>query len=366
MIKEMVRNLAAEEIAPIAAEIDESGRFPKEIIQKMVETDLLGIIIPRLFGGSEGTILDFLLVVEEIAAVSASIGLSFLTSTTVAFLILTFGNNEQKKKYLPPLVKGEKLGAIAITEPSSGTNWQMTIRTNAIFDNNQYVVNGSKCLITNVGEADIFIVVARTNVTEESKEFSIFIIENETPGFSFGRIDDKLGLRANPTGEIFFENCMVPKENILGIEGEVSKILQALSAFNCTGHAAICVGIAQAALNASIKYIKERIVHESTTLANYENVQSSIANMTVVIEAARLLAFRAAIVGADPLTIMAAIYGNDVAINVTGKAVELYGGYGCLKDFSVERYFRDAKTLSLHKTSDYVRATVGKKLLDKR
>jgi butyryl-CoA dehydrogenase len=367
MTRKLARELAAKEIAPIAAEIDETGRFPREAIEKMAGAGLFGILIPPPFGGAGGDRLTFVLSVEEIAAASASVALSFVTSTGVAFAILAFGSDEQRKKYLPALAKGEKLGAFAITEPSGGTNWPMTLRTRATADGDQYVINGSKCFISNTGEADIYIVLARTDPAKGPMGISALIVEKDTPGFSFGTLEDKFGLRGDPTGELIFEDCRVSKGNLLGQEGDAMKIAPALGALHCAGQAAIAAGIARAALEASVKYTKERVVVEPRTLANFDTVQATIADMAAAVEAARLLAYRAAFPaakeGPDPLIFMAAVFGTEVAIDVTGKAVGLHGGYGSTKDFPVGRYFRDAKTLSLHPGSDFLRLNAGKMLL---
>jgi len=365
--RKMVRELAAKAIAPIAAEIDETGRFPREAMGKMAEAGLFGILVPPPFGGAGADRFAFVLSLEEIAAASASVGWSLVTSVGVAFIILAFGSDEQRKKYLPALAKGEKLGAFALVEPSGGTNWQMTLRTRAVADGDHYVVNGSKCFTSNAGEADIYTVFARTDPAKGPMGISVLIIEKDTPGFSFGTLEDKFGLRGDPTGELFFEDCRVPQENLVGQEGDGVKIFQANGALDCVGHAAVAVGIAQAALDASVKYVKERSVVEPRTLADFENVQRAIADMSVAVEAARLIAYRAALPGTregpDPLMFAAAMFCNEVALNVSGKAVELHGGYGCTRDFPVGRYFRDAKTLSLQKTFEFVKTMVGKMLL---
>ena len=367
MTRKMVRELAANEIAPIAAEIDETGQFPTETVEKMAEAGLFGILIPPPFGGAGGDRLTFLLAVEEIAAASASVALSFVTSVGTAFAILAFGNGEQRRRYLPALAKGEKLGTVATAEPSGGTNWPMTLRTRAIADGDEYVINGSKCFTSNAGEADIYIVVARTDPTKGPMGLSALIVEKDTPGFSFGKLEDKFGLRGDPTGELFFEDCRVPKGNLLGQEGDAMKSIPAFGALTCAGHAAIAAGIARAALEASISYTKERVVVEPMTLANFDGVQSAIADMAVAVEAARLIAYRAvfpaAKEGPDPLTYLAAVFGAEVAIDVTGKAIRLHGGYGSTRDFPVGRYFRDAKTLSLHPTPDFLGLNSGKMLL---
>ena len=367
MTRKMVRELAANEIAPIAAEIDETGRFPTEVMEKMAEAGLFGILIPPPFGGAGGDRLTFLLAVEEIAAACAAVGLSFVTSVGTAFAILAFGNDEQRRKYLPALAKGEKLATVATTEPSGGANWQMTLRTRAVAEGDEYVVNGSKCFISNAGEADVYVVVVRTDSAKGPMGLSTLIIEKDTPGFSFGTLEDKFGLRGDPTGELIFEDCRVPKGNLLGQEGDAMKILPAFGALTCAGDAAIAAGIARAALEASVKYTKERVVVEPMPLANFDGVQSTVADMAVAVEAARFLAYHAAFPaareGPDPLIFMAAVFGKELAIDVTGKAIRLHGGYGSTKDFPVGRYFRDAKTLSLHPASDFLRLIAGKMLL---
>jgi len=367
MMRKMARELAAKEIAPIAAEIDQTGQFPRQVFKKMADAGLFGILIPPPLGGAGGERLNFLLAVEEIAAASASVAASFVESTSVSFTILAFGNDEQRKKYLPALAKGEKLAAFAVTEPSGGANWLMTLQTKAVAEGDHYVVNGSKCFISNSGEADFYVVLARTDVTKGPMGISALIIEKDAPGFSLGTREEKLGLRGDPTGELVLDNCRVHKGNLLGQEGDGMKIAPAFATLDCAGHAAIGVGIAQAALNASVKYTKERLVVAPMTLANFDVVQCTVADMAVAVGAARLLAYRAVFPQApgmpDPLIFMAAVFSKEVAIDVTSKAIMLHGGYGCTKDFPVERYFRDAKTLSLVPASDFLRLTAGKMVL---
>lgn len=366
MTRKMTRELAAKEIAPVAAEIDQTGRFPRKVIEKLAGAGLFGILIPPPLGGAGGEKLDFLLAVEEIAAASASVGLSLVESISSAFLILAFGSDEQRRKYLPALAKGEKLAAFATAEPSGGTNWQMTLQTKAVLNGNHYIVNGTKCFISNTGEADIYLIVARTDVTKGPMGMSVLIIEKGTSGFSFGTVEEKFGLRGDPTGELIFEDCHVPRENLLGQEGDAMKIAPAFGALDCPGHAAIATGIARAALEASISYTKQRAVVEPMTLANFDGVQSTVADMAAAVGAARLLAYRAVFPeaqGPDPLIFMAAIFSKELAMDVTSKAIRLHGGYGCTKNFPVGRYFRDAKTLSLVPACDFLKLTAGKILL---
>jgi len=366
MTRKMAKELATKEIVPIAAEIDETGRFPREALQKMADAGLFGILIPPPFGGTGGDRLDFVLSVEELAAASASVAFGFVISTSTAFIILAFGSDGQRKKYLPALAKGQKLGASAITEPSGGANWWLTLQTKAAAEGDYYIVNGSKCFTTNAGEAETYVVFARTDPAKGPMGISALIIEKDTPGFSFGRREEKLGLRADPTAELIFENCHVPKDNLQGQEGDGLKIASAFASLACAGIAAVSTGIAQAALDASVKYTKERTVVAPMTLANFDGVQCTIADMAAAVGAARFLACRAAFPerqGPDPLILLAAAFGTEAAIDVTGKAIRLHGGYGCTKDFPVERYFRDAKVLSSHPSTDFLRLNAGKMLL---
>ncbi|MFW9943269.1 MAG: acyl-CoA dehydrogenase family protein [Candidatus Thorarchaeota archaeon] len=367
MIRKTARELAIKKIAPISAEIDKTGQVPKDVIKTIADVGLFGSLIPITFGGAGGERIDYLLALEEIAAASASVAWNIATSTDAAFIILTFGSDEQKRKYLTSLAKGEKLGSFALSEPSGGTNWQQTMQTKAVAEGKQYILNGSKCFNSNAGDADIYIIFARTDMTNEPTGISALIVEKDTPGFSFGKREDKFGLRGDPTGELFFEDCRVPRENLLGQEGDGLKIFLAFGALNCLSQATVFVGIAQAALDATIKYTKERTVVEPITLANFESVQSTIADMVTSIEAARLLTYRAGTLGGnvlDPSTLMAPIFSSEIAMSVTDKAIRLHGGYGCTSEFPVGRYFRDAKTLSLQKSADHVKLMAGKMLLD--
>ncbi len=368
LTRRMARDLAAKEIAPIAAEIDETGRFPREVLGKMAQAGLFGIIIPPPFGGAGGEWIDFVLAVEEIAAGSASVALSFVESNEAAFAILAFGNDEQRKRYLPALAAGEKLAGIAVCEPSGGANWEMTTRTRAVAVGDEYLVNGSKCFVSNASEADIYVVVVRTDPAKGPLGLSVLIVEKGTPGFSFGTLEDKFGLRGDPTGELVLADCRVPRRNLLGREGDGLKIVRASGMLDSVGQAAIAAGLARAALEATARYVQERIVVEPKTLADLDTVQSTVAEMAVAVESVRLLARRAALLataeGPDPLVLLAATWGKERAIEVTGQAVRLHGGYGCTRDYAVGRYFRDAKTLSLAPPAmDAIKITAGKMLL---
>jgi len=367
MARSLVRDLAAEEIAPLAARIDAESWFPGEVIRMLGRVGLFGILLPPAYGGTGGDRIDLTIAIEEIAVASASVAWSALTSTGVAFAILAFGDEDQRSRYLPALASGSMLGSFALVEPGGGTNWPLTLRTRAVPDGDDYVIEGAKCFISNAGEAEIYAVMTRTDPEAGPAGFSILLVEKGTPGFSFGRMEDKFGLRGDPTGELVFEECRVPARNLLGGQGGGVGIFQAFGALDCVGHGAVCVGLARAALEASRRYVGERTVIGEMSLAGFENVQRAIADMAVEVEAARLITRRAALVneggGLDPWAFSAAMFGNRVALDVTGKAVELHGGYGCTSDFEVGRYFRDAKTLSLQKTSEFVRSQIGKMIL---
>lgn len=367
LIRKTAREIADKEIAPIASEIDEKREIPQKVFATMAKAGFFGIHIPPPFGGAGGDMLDVMIAVEEISAASASVGWSLTASVGTALLILAFGTDEQRKKYLPAMAKGEMLGAFGLVEPAAGTNWQLAMQTSAKADGDHYVINGSKYFVSNAGEGEIFIVMTRTDPSKGPMGFTTFIIEKDMKDFSIGTIEDKFGLRGDHNGELLFDNCRVPKENLLGQEGGGMKVFQANAAFDCIGQAAVCVGMAQAALNAAVKHVKQRTIVKPLTLAHLDQVQAHVADMTAATETARLLTYRGALALAerkpDPLIFMAPIYANEVAMDVTGRAVQLHGGVGCTKDYPVGVYFRDAKTLSLQKSLDYVRLMAGKSIL---
>ena len=369
MMKKTFADFSSKEIAPVAEHIDEKGLFPKEVFRKMAEIDMFGILLPPPFGGLGQQRIDFMLAAEEIAKQSASVAASLAVSTATSFAILAFGTENQKKKYLPPLAKGEFLASFALAEPGGGANWTQTTSTRAVLDGDFYVINGSKMFVSNAGEAQVYIVVVRTDPAKGPGGISAFLIEKDTPGFSIGTVEKKLGLRGDPTAEVVLEDCRVPKENMLGQEGDVMKVAFAYGGLDCAGQAAAAVGLAQAALDETTKYVKERTIVGATSLANIEVVQSTITEMTMAVESARYYNFSSVMPlgkpGMDPRPLIAAINAKEMAIDVTGKAILLHGGYGCTTDFPLERYFRDAKTLSMTPPSmTMIKSLVGKILLD--
>jgi butyryl-CoA dehydrogenase len=369
MMRKTFADFSAKEIAPIAEKIDQKGYFPNEIFNKLAGLDLFGILLPPPFGGLGQPRIDFLLAVEEIAKHNASVAASLAVSTATSFAILAFATDEQKKKYLPGFAKGDILGTFALAEPGGGANWTQTTSTRAVLDGDHFVLNGSKMFVSNAGEAGIYIIVTRTDPAKGPGGISAFIVEKNTPGFSIGTIENKMGLRGDPTAELIFENCKIPKENMLGQEGDVMKIAFAYGGLDSAGQAAAAVGLAQAALDETIKYVKERTIVGPTTLANIDVVQSTITEMTIAVESARYYTFSSVMPlekpGMDPRPLIAAVYAKEMAVDVTGKAITLHGGYGCTTDFPLERFFRDAKILSMSPPAQtMIKSLVGKILLD--
>ncbi len=366
MIQNTVKEFARKEIAPIADEIDTTGKYPCEMIKSLSEIDFLGIMTSSRYGGLGLGAFEFAAVIEEISTVSAALGVSLAINGRFAYDISAYGTDEQKEKYLPAHAKGEKLGAIAFTEPNGGSNWPMTAQTSATLDGEHYVINGSKCFTSNAGVADVYIVMARIDEKKGPQGITAFVIEKGTPGFTFGKMENKFGLRGYPTGELFFDNCRIPKENMLGKEGEGFKNFQTSAAFTFIATAAVYVGIAQAALDTCVQYAKGRESVPPSKLSHLENIQGAVSEMAAEIESSRLLMQKAAaLLGVPNLTpLLAVLKCCRMALKVTADAVALHGGYGCLQENLANRLFRDAKTLSLQISYDKFKSVVGKRLMD--
>ena len=350
MLKKTVKDFAEKEIAPIAAEIDKSGEFPWDCVRKMAELGSFGLLVPPPFGGTGPDKMGFLVAVEEVSAASASLAMTLLFSNLASFLILALGSDEQKARYLPALAKGERLDTVAITEPSGGANWPLTLETTARLDNGSYVLNGTKCFISSGGEAEIYLVLARTAPEKGPMGISGLIVEKGTPGFSFGKKEEKLGLRGDITRELFFEDCRVPVANLLS-ESILMPLGGIMTMIALPAIGAAAVGVARAALEAATEYVKQRAVAFGQMLANFDGVQCAIADMATMVEASRLLVYRAGAMPADAPDItpgfMASAYACEAAVEVTSKALQLLGTYGYTQDFPLERYFRDARGLTL-------------------
>ncbi|MDU4891955.1 MAG: acyl-CoA dehydrogenase [Clostridium sp.] len=368
LVKQMVREFAINEVKPIAAEIDVTERFPMENVEKMARYNMLGIPFPTEFGGAGGNNVSYAMTVEELSKVCGTTGVIVSAHTSLcAAPIYQFGTQEQKEKYLVPLAKGEKLGAFGLTEPNAGTD-AAGQQTTAVLDGDNYILNGSKIFITNGGVADIFVVFAMTDKSKGTRGISAFIVEKGFPGFSIGKVEEKLGIRASSTTELVFENCVVPKENMLGKEGKGFGIAMKTLDGGRIGIAAQALGIAQGALDEAVAYMKER-KQFNRSLSAFQGLQWMVADMDTQIEAARNLVYKAAYLkdAGKPYTVEAArakLFASEVAMDVTTKAVQLFGGYGYTKEYPVERMMRDAKITEIYEgTSQVQRMVIAGSLL---
>lgn len=363
----MIREFAENEVKPLAAEIDEEERFPMETVKKMGEIGLMGIPVPVEYGGQGGTNQMYSMAVEELSRTCATTGvvLSAHTSLCVA-PILENGTEEQKMKYLPKLCSGEWIGAFGLTEPNAGTDAAMQ-QTTAVDAGDKWILNGSKIFITNAGYANVYIVMAMTDKSLGTKGISAFIVEKGMPGFSIGKKEKKLGIRGSATCELIFENCEVPKENLLGALGKGFSIAMKTLDGGRIGIAAQALGIAQGAMDETIKYTKER-KQFGKAIAHFQNTQFQMANLETRVQAARLLVRSAAYkkdmklpYSADAA--MAKLFAAETAMEVTTKAVQFHGGYGYTREYSVERMMRDAKITEIYEgTSEVQRMVIAAKL----
>jgi butyryl-CoA dehydrogenase len=368
MIRKMVRDFAKNEVEPTAAERDEEERFDRAIFDQMGELGLCGIPWPEEYGGIGGDYLGYVIAVEELSRVCASVGVTLSAHTSLAgWPIFKFGNEEQKQKFLRPMAEGKKIGAYGLTEPGSGSD-AGNMKTTAKKDGDDYIINGSKIFITNAGDAEIYVVFARTDIEAGSRGVSAFIVEKGTPGFSFGKKEKKLGIRSSPTLEIIFEDCRVPAENLLGKEGEGFKIAMMTLDGGRNGIAAQAVGIAQGALDASVNYAKDRKQFGKPIGLN-QGIGFKLADMATKVEAARLLTYQAAWRESEGLpygkeSAMSKLFAGDIAMEVTTDAVQVFGGYGYTKEYPVERYMRDAKITQIYEgTQEIQRLVISKMLL---
>ena len=368
LVRQMVRDFAVNEVKPIAAEIDVTERFPMENVKKMGELGVMGIPFSTEFGGAGGDILSYIIAVEELSKVCATTGVILSAHTSLcASLINENGTPEQKEKYLRDLCTGNKIGAFGLTEPGAGTD-AAGQQTTAVLDGDNYILNGSKIFITNGGVADTFIVFAMTDKSKGTKGISAFIVEKGFQGFSIGKKEDKLGIRASSTTELIFENCIVPKENLIGKEGKGFGIAMKTLDGGRIGIAAQALGIAEGALEEAIKYMKER-KQFGRPISAFQGLQWMVAEMSTKIEAARFLVYKAAWLkeNKQPYSVDAArakLYAAEVAMDVTTKAVQLFGGYGYTKEYPIERMMRDAKITEIYEgTSEVQKMVISGSLL---
>jgi len=369
MIRKMVRDFAKNEVAPTAAERDEEERFDRELFDQMAELGLTGIPWPEEYGGIGSDYLAYVIAIEELSRVCASTGVTLSAHTSLAgWPIFKFGTEEQKQKFLRPMAEGKKIGAYGLTEPGSGSD-AGGMKTIAKRDGDHYILNGSKIFITNGGIADIYVVFALTDPESKQRGTSAFIVESDTPGFSVGKKESKLGIRSSPTTEIMFEDCRIPVENLLGEEEQGFKVAMQTLDGGRNGIAAQAVGIAQGALDASVEYARER--HQfGKPIAAQQGIGFKLADMATDVEAARLLTYQAAWLESEGLpygkeSAMSKVFAGDTAMRVTTEAVQVFGGYGYTKDYPVERYMRDAKITQIYEGTQEIQRLVISRMLTK-
>ncbi len=362
MIKDLAAKIADEKIAPVALHYDEEGIFPHDIVKVLAESDLCGVYIEEKYGGLGGGILEMALVVEELSRACGGISLSFAGTGLGTFPIILFGSDEQKSKYLPDIASGRKLAAFGLTEANAGSD-AAGIQTTAELQGDEYVLNGTKQWITNGGEADVYTVIACTNRSKGARGFSAFIVEKGTPGFSFGKKENKMGIRASCTRELVFEDCRIPKENLLAKEG--MGFIVAMKTLDRTrpGVAAQALGIAHGAFDEALKYSRER-VQFGQTISSFQAVQHMLADMAIQIEASRCLVYqtcRHIDSGAKNISresAMSKVMASDTAMKVTTDAVQILGGYGYMKEYPVEKMMRDAKITQIYEGTNQIQRNV--------
>jgi butyryl-CoA dehydrogenase len=368
MVRETVRRFAEKEVRPISKDLDEKEEFPWPVLKRMWEVGMMGMTVPKEFGGTGSDYVSYAVAIEEISRASASVGVIVAVHNSVcAYPIVKFGTEEQKRKYLPKLAKEGWLGAFALTEPGAGSD-ASAVQTTAVLDGDDYILNGNKVFITSGTEAQLIIVVASTDRSKGSKGLTAFLVEKGMPGFTYGTIEEKMGMRGSATSELVFENCRVPKGKVLGAIGDGLKIALSSLDGGRIGIGAQALGIAQAALDESIKYSKER-EQFGKPIAKLQAIQWMVAEMGVKVEAARALVYRAAWLKDAGLPLgkeaaMAKLYSSRVAREVTNDAVQIHGGYGYTRDYEVERYYRDAKVTEIYEgTSEIQKMVIARALL---
>ena len=377
MARSLFKEFAENEVKPLAQEVDETEKFPTGTVEKMAKYGFLGIPVPKELGGQGCDILTYAMCVEELSKVCGTTGVIVSAHTSLCVdPILTFGTPEQKEKYVPDRSSGKKLGAFGLTEPMAGTDAQGQ-QTKAVLDGDEWVLNGSKCFITNGKEADVYIVIAVTGKVEKRgrtmKEISAFIVEKGTPGFTFGVKEKKMGIGGSSTYELIFTDCRIPKENLLGKQGKGFNIAMHTLDGGRIGIAAQALGLAEGALETTIAYVKER-KQFGRSIAQFQNTQFQLADMATKVKAAQLMVYRAALkkdeyqagakVSYSVEAAMAKLYAAEVAMEVTTKCVQLHGGYGYIREYDVERMMRDAKITEIYEgTSEVQRMVISGALL---
>ncbi len=368
MLKEMVSKFAKERIAPVAADNEKNHRFPADIIQEAGELGLMGIAYPTEYGGAGMDFMSYFLAVEEISRWCASTGVIISAhSSLVCDPIYRFGTEEQKRKFLPDLLSGKKIGSFSLTEAQAGSDSGNT-KTTAKLEGDKWVLNGSKLFATNGAEAEVYVVLASTDPPQKTRGVTAFIIEKGTPGFRIGKLEKKLGIRSSSTAELIFENCEIPKENLLGELNKGFKVAMVTLDGGRLGIASQALGIARASIEDAKQYAKERVQFDQP-IANFQAIQWMLADMQVEYDAAWLLTYRATLLKDRGLpysteSAMAKLKSSEVCMFCANKAVQIHGGYGYTEDFNVERYYRDAKITELYEgTSEIQRLVIARSIL---
>lgn len=362
MIRDLCRKVAEEKIKPAAAELDEKEEFPHEIIKVMAESDLFGLYLPEEYGGTGGGVLELCIATEEFSRKCGGIAVCYAASALGTIPILLFGNEEQKKKYLPRLAGGKSLAAFGLTESEAGSD-ASAITTTAKKDGRHYILNGTKHFITNGGVADIYSVLAMTDKSKGARGASCFIVEKDTPGFSFGKKEKKMGIRASVTTELIFNDCKIPQENLLNKEGMGFIVTMKTFDVSRPGVAAQAVGIAQGALDLAVEYAKER-KQFGKSISSFQGLQFMIADMATEIEAARALVYSAARMvdsgnkKVGRASAMAKLFASDVAMRVTTDAVQIFGGCGYMRDYPIEKFMRDAKITQIYEGTNQIQRNI--------
>ncbi|MFA5116354.1 MAG: acyl-CoA dehydrogenase [Candidatus Omnitrophota bacterium] len=362
MIQELARKIAVEKIKPVAAKYDKSEEYPWEVIKLLAQSDLFAIFVPEEFGGMGLGVMNLCLATEELSRACGGIAVCYAASALGTIPIVLFGNDAQKNKYLPDLARGKYVAAFAVTEPEAGSD-ASAIKTTARKEGKHYILNGVKHFITNGGEAQVYTVIAMTDKNKGARGASAFIVEKGTPGFTFGKKEDKMGIRASATSELVFTDCKIPEENLLSKEGMGFIVTMKTFDKSRPGVAAQALGIAQGALDETVKYAKQR-VQFGKPISSFQGIQWMLADMATEVEAARGLVYSCARMidaGAKDVgkeSAMAKLFASDVAMKVTTDCVQIFGGYGYMKDYPAEKYMRDAKITQIYEGTNQIQRNI--------
>ncbi|MDI6781036.1 MAG: acyl-CoA dehydrogenase family protein [bacterium] len=362
MIKDLAAKIAVEKAVPLVAELDEKEEFPWEVMKTLASSDLFGVYLPEEYGGFGGGVFELCLVTEELSKVCCGMGVCYAASALGTLPILLFGNDAQKQKYLPDIAAGKKLAAFGLTEANAGSD-AGAVATTAVRDGESYVLNGTKQWITNAGEAEVYTVIALTDKSKGIRGASVFIVEKDTPGFTFGKKEKKMGIRCSATRELIFQDCRIPKENIIGREGMGFIVAMKTLDRARPGVASQGVGLAQGALDHATRYSRER-VQFGQAISSFQAIQHMLADMAAQTEAARALTYAAARMidsGDDNISreaAMSKLFATDVCMRVTTDAVQIFGGYGYMREYPVEKMMRDAKILQIYEGTNQIQRNV--------